>query len=203
MLTLPTYGNHLRLLSIDPGTDTLGTCVFDVDLAAWKVTILDAFTYRASRAVIHDHQYQESMLTHGDRHARLEFHKNNVGSILRHFDVHRVASESAFMGMRAQAFEALVECVSAIRHAVWEYNPSMQMEMISPTAAKKAVQAKPPRKKPEVEAAVLDIIRNPRVFPITYQGRFALESLDEHTMDAIAVGYHDLLTLYQYTTGQG
>lgn len=187
MLILPPADETVRIMSFDPGTDTLGLAVSDANFASDQVTVIHAETFKASKYVnLHD-EYQLTQETHGDRQARLQSHHDRVLMHMEHWQPHIVVSESPFMGMRAQAFEALVECVNALRWATAHYNPTMPLEVISPMSAKKVVGASGRGKdKHDVKNCIVALMQQRRIF---YTGMVPFEQLDEHCIDAITVGY--------------
>lgn len=181
MLIMPDQPPIYRIFAIDPGTDTLGTAVLDVDLRSGSVTVIYVETLRGSRMC---RALPGTIETHGERAAKLEAHQQQIFSMLHHFIPSTVISESPYMGRFPQAFRALVECLIAIRDAVVYFDPSMPLETVDPPTAKKAVGA--PGKgggKDAVREAVLQL-KELRTAP-----GIDLGVLDEHSIDAIAVGY--------------
>lgn len=186
MIKLPKeQGGVCRILSIDPGTDTLGVCVIEVDLTDYTPTLLEATTYRGSRAIIHDANLNSNPHI-PDRFARNLYHMYNVESILRHYGIHYVVYETAYMGKFATAYEGLVECLTLLRMAVRRYDELVPMYGVPTKNAKKSIGAKQPRKKPEVMEAI-DVIVNTGKLKCTPS---IVRPFDEHTSDAIAVGWH-------------
>lgn len=190
MLKLPDDSDAYRLLAIDPGTDTLGVCVIEIDLITLKPKLLEAATYRGSRALIHDVSFSEQV-PDSDRLARNLYHMKNIESLLRHYDIHHVAYETAFMGKFATAYEGLVECLTLIRMAVRNYDPFIPFIGVPTKNAKKSIEAKMPRKKPEVMEAIIALVDSGKLESSDNINR----PFDEHTSDAIAVGWHTYLMI--------
>lgn len=200
MLIVPDNDDRLRIVSFDPGTDTLGSSVLEINLRTLQLTVLDAQTFVARRPMRYRPGYRIVEDLHGDRHARLMSHRNSVMSHLSRWQPHAVACESPFMGIRAQAFGALVECVNVLRYAVYEYDATVSFEMITPPQAKKTVGASfKGADKNDVKLGIQALFEtsNGRMVYGAYQ---PFESIDEHSVDAIAVGlchyqqWVDLLT---------
>lgn len=187
MLILPPADETVRIMSFDPGTDTLGLAVSDANFATGQVSVIHAETFKASKYVnLHD-EYQLTQETYGDRQARLQSHHDRVLMHMEHWLPHIVVSESPFMGMRAQAFEALVECVNTLRWATYHFNPTVPLEVISPMSAKKVVGASGRGKdKHDVKDCIVSLMNQ---HYLTYQGMVPFDNLDEHSIDAITVGY--------------
>ena len=190
MLKLPDVSDAYRILAIDPGTDTLGICVIEIDLITFKPKLLEAATYRGSRALIHDVSFSEQ-LPGSDRLARNLYHMKNIESILKHYGIHYVAYETAFMGKFATAYEGLIECLTLIRMAVRSYDPFIPFIGVPTKNAKKSIEAKMPRKKPEVMEAIEKLIHSEKLI---CSDEVKLP-FDEHTSDAIAVGWHAYITI--------
>lgn len=188
MLFVPEGDDRLRIMSFDPGTDTLGSSVLEANLRTWELTVLDAQTFVAKRPLRYNPAYQDPIELHGDRMARLMSHREAVGRHLMCWGVHAVACESPFMGIRAQAFEALVECVDVIRWTVHKHDPTMPFTTITPPQAKKVVGASfKGADKNDVRKGIAAMLANPQV-GLTYAAHQPFESVDEHSIDAMAVG---------------
>lgn len=186
MLILPRADEPIRIMSFDPGTETLGMAISDVDLYTQVSTVVHAETFKASKYVANRDGYLLTQEMHGDRQARLYSHSNNVYRHLCGWRPHLVISESPFMGMRAQAFEALVECVGMIRWTIHNYDPTLPFDVISPMSAKKAVGASGRgMDKHDVKRRLVEMCGEGQ---LVYLGHPPLEALDEHSIDAIAVG---------------
>lgn len=169
------------ICAIDPGTDTLGVSILYVDLLEGTITLVDAFTWDASKYIEANHH---QTLLWGPRFARIAYHRNNLYELLIRYQPNLVVAESPFMGRFPQAFESLVEVRSAISLALYSYNPALPLELMDPPTAKKGVGAivKKGSKEnvQECVKALSDLI---------WQLPYPLEQLDEHCYDAIAVGY--------------
>ena len=173
---------HYIILCIDPGTDTLGTGVIGLDLSDMSLHLHEAWTVHASSRV---DPLSVDML-HGNREARLRALSQTLASLLERVRPHAVISEAPFLGRFPQSYEALTQCVKMIRQTLYEHNPAIPLETVDPPSAKKAVGAvvSGPDKKESVRQAILRL-------PIYCHNGVRLEYLDEHTIDALAVGiYH-------------
>lgn len=187
MLYLPEYNTPFRVAAIDPGTNTLGTAILDVDLYTGQVYLVDAQTFSGNRMF---GTYQNMLSVHGERRTKLHAHEQVLLSWMQFYLPHVVICESPFLGRFPQAYEALVECKMAIRNAVMQYDLTLPLETVDPPSAKMAVGA--PTKRPKgmskddfkltVKTAIAKL-------PIVNISSRSLSSLDEHSSDAIAVGY--------------
>lgn len=181
MLIVPDHDPTYRIFSIDPGTNTLGVAVIDVDLQQGTAIVVEAFTVQGDRLY---QQYPEVIEVHGERVAKLIAHEENLKRLLYQFQPHCVVSEAPFMGRFPQAYAALVECIGAIRRAVMAYNSAMALDMIEPSVVKKAVGASGRGSNKE------DVARAIQSLPdLSYCPWIDPQQFDEHTSDAVAVGY--------------
>ena len=187
MLQLPEAPPIYRILAIDPGSDTLGVALIDVDLHRFTATLLHASTLTASKAIRH---LPFTVETFGERQARLNTHADGIRGFLYTSYPHCVISEAPYMGRFPQAFETLVECLYMLRGVVGEYDPSMCLETVDSPSAKKAVGA--PGKRPKgmdknayKETVRQGILATPKLI---IAPSVSVAHLDEHAIDAIAVG---------------
>lgn len=172
---------HYIILCIDPGTDTLGVGVLGLDLSDMSLHVHEAWTVHASSRV----DPLSIDCFHGNRQARLKALGQTLGAVLERVRPHAVISEAPFLGRFPQSFEALVQCVNMIRQTVYNYDPALFLQTIDPPSAKKAVGAvvSGPDKKESVRQAILRL-------PLYCYPGVNLEYLDEHTIDALAVGIY-------------
>lgn len=181
-LALPTGYAPYRILAIDPGTNTLGACVIDVDLVRRTATVVFVGTYRADKTISQVNNY---LTTFTERLLRIKFHEKNIMQLLKQFQPHCFIAESPYMGRFATAFEALVELRTVMRSVLWQYDRSMTLELVDPPTAKMAVGALVYKGSKE---NVQDCVRKYRNL------QWALPEnnlvIDEHGYDALAVGIY-------------
>jgi Holliday junction resolvasome RuvABC endonuclease subunit len=188
MLIVPDSDDRLRIVSFDPGTDTLGSSVLELNVRTLQLTVLDAQTFVSRRPIRYRPGYQRIEEIYGDRLARLSSHRQAVMGHLHRWQPHVVACESPFMGMRAQAFEALIECVNVIRWAVHDFDPTVPVEMITPPQAKKTVGASfKGSDKNDVRLGIQSLFEESNG-QLVYRAYQPFDQIDEHSIDAIAVG---------------
>lgn len=179
---LTTFGSNdrYRFIAIDPGTDTLGVALCEINLLTRQFTVLEVTTLKASKQITH---YPGMVETHGEKQARLFAHKNTLLSLFRFWRPEAIVSESPFMGRFAAAFGALVECMQVLREAVMEYRVYQPLETVDPPSAKKSVGVKAKgSSKDDIEKAV---IADPLIH---FAEGLSRTGHSEHVYDAIAVG---------------
>ena len=178
MLYGSTVNQPYRILAIDPGTDTLGVSIFDVDLVNGTKTLLTAFTFQASKYI--DTLLDNNQWNYQDeKYLRLHRHGEHLYGLLLQYRPHLVCHESAFMGRFPKAYQGLVECLLTLKLATKRYSPFLPFIGITPMEVKHYIGGV---KKDEVLNAVTnitDLINLQQILP----------TLDEHAVDSIAIGY--------------
>lgn len=180
LLTTFASNDRYRYIAIDPGTDTLGIAVCEINLLTRELTILDVTTLKASKQLTH---YPGLVETQGEKQTRLYAHRATLGHLFKHWRPDAIVSEAPFMGRFAAAFGALVECMQVIREAVMEYRVYQPLETVDPPSAKKAVgvKAKGSNKDDIMKAVIADKT-------IHFAEGLSRTGHSEHVYDAIAVG---------------
>jgi Holliday junction resolvasome RuvABC endonuclease subunit len=182
MLVIPEGASPLGCIAgIDPGSETLGFGALKVNVVTLEIIESTAFTYVGSKLANDDGWFGDR---HGARAGRIAAHEDNLVEMFRYYQPNLVASESPFYSQfRPQAYGALTETVDAIRNALWRYDCWLNLFMIDPPTVKKAVGASSHAKKDEVKEKLMALP------DLNYNGPTAIESLDEHSVDALAVAY--------------
>lgn len=185
MLTMPYASSSIvSLIGIDPGSDTLGVGILNLDITTLNIVSSQAFT-------LHGLQNARGSWTteiHGDRQGRIESHRERLLQLFQSVQPLDIACESPFINRRRpNAYGALTEVVSAVRRAVMQFDIWKQLVMIDPPTVKKAVgvsgKTGGPDGKKLMQRAVLAMPE------FCYNGHIPIELLDEHSIDALAVAY--------------
>lgn len=188
MLVKPDYPyNGYRILSIDPGTDTLGVSVIEVDLVTRIPAVIEVLTFKSGKNV---RLYPELEDNFGTRYTKLEIHRQCLVKLIYSYRPDIVICESPYLGRFPNAFEALIQCLGMIQSAVSEYDPWLVLETIDPSTVKKIVGVKG---KGSLKDVVKECVLNLR--GLENRSGKDLTLCDEHSIDAIAVGCYKLHTL--------
>lgn len=183
MLTLPDDPTPYRIIGIDPGTDTLGASVLELDLADRSISIVASQTFHGSQLI---RGYREMEDTYGARFARLYALEDLLVDAFRDERPHSIISESPyFNSRRPQAYGALVEAMSMIRRAVHRYCSRMPLLIVDPASNKANLKVSGKSgDKDLMKKAVINCpdLLNPR--------HVKLDDLDEHSIDSLAVAYY-------------
>lgn len=193
MLTLPNDNTtQACIVGIDPGSETLGVCIMHFNVVTLGITRIAPMTFTGSKLPT------DPMLAilHGDRVSRVKAHEDNLFNIFIENSPIAVSTESPFYNPRMPgAYGALVEVICGIRNAVIRYSDVKPLYKVDPSSVKQAIGAKGNADKNAVRDYVSKIpelinnLDNP------------LCSLDEHSIDAMAVAYHQLLSYRNSTLG--
>lgn len=190
MLTGP-FDSRYRIVSIDPGTDTLGVSLLELDLRTHVISLHSSMTHRGHLLA---KQYPILADKHTERFARLMAHRYNLLSIFQQYQPHSIACEAPYMGRFPQAYAALVECCMIVRQACVEYDPSIKPFFYDPPSVKNCVGVGGKNgDKDQMKNAVRNLpnLQNPN--------GIILEDLDEHSIDSIAVGICRVNDMLKYS----
>lgn len=180
-LHIPDSDTIYRLMAIDPGTNTLGFCIIEIDLVTLEKTVIFVHTLVANKTM---DNYGTILESYGEKLARLRSHFEALYYHMCEWNVHGVVSESPYMGRFPQAFMSLVECMDTIRQAVMQYDISITLETIDPASVKTAVGVSG---KDGDKTKMLEAMKNRPDLKLA--SGIDLNALDEHSIDALAVGY--------------
>lgn len=181
-LVMP-YGvsNIASIIGVDPGSNCLGVGIIDYDVYTLEIVGSDAFTLFADKLA----KNSWTSYVYGDRAGRIQALSETLLKVMHdNGRVTDIISESPFMSRFAQAFAALTEVVNGVRYAVMQYNSWMPLHVVDPPTVKNAVGAKGNADKDAVKMA-LRILEG-----FVYTGQTPFGELDEHSVDALCVGYY-------------
>ncbi len=173
--------DYIRLLSIDPGTDTMGVSIFDISPDDYSFRVVYSNTFKASQYTTYGTTYADSR---GHATARLYQHSKVLTEIMEYTQPTLICAESNFLKFgRVEAYKALVLCFDMILDVVWNYSPSMYLYRVDPVSAKNYVGVSHKgTDKEDVRAGVVKHLSD-------YMDGVCLDDLDEHSIDSIAIGH--------------
>lgn len=181
MLVRPTHVGECYISGIDPGTNTLGFSLIQIDPIDLSILCIKAETFRSDKML----DTNDILIsTYGERVAKLMAHKNNLLRLFRYYKPIVICCESPFFNrLRPGAYGALMETMFAIKTAAIEYDRYIKFNTYEPSIVKKSIGANSIGDKLNVLKAMfaIDEIKDTTEIP--------LELLDDHSIDAIAVGY--------------
>lgn len=166
-------------LGIDPGLQTCGVSSFIVENRI--LTRIEAFSIKNNQIRLNS-QYPEEI--HSERVIRINLLCQTYRQILEYYKPITVCCEGPFYNPRTpSAFGSLTETVTAIRLETHYHNPTTPFIVFSPQEVKQSFRRSGQKGKFEMLYGLLEQtnIISKLVTPI--------ELLDDHAIDAIAVGY--------------
>lgn len=172
---------HIRSIAIDPGLNNTGIAVFDIQVEPFKLLLIQAETLKADRLVDDSGLDDEDFI---ERHHKRYKLCNAFRKILEYHQPNIVVSESPFFDRRKpSSFAVLTEVITSLFDTVVEYSPLVRFSLVEPLLVKKTLGVAGQKGKDVVREAmakqteILKVLSDP------------LEQLDEHSIDAIGVGY--------------
>lgn len=189
MIVIPTYLQYARLVAVDPGSNCMGVATIDFDCISRSIVATNAFTIHAKKSFVND-SFDESF---GNRLARISAMSDVLANHYCTVKPNFAVCESPFIGMsQPQAYGALTETVCAVRSALATYDQYMPLYMVDPPSAKIGVGAAGNAKKDMMMMALVAIADS-----LNFVGGVqAISGLDEHSVDAVAIGYTVLQRIF-------
>ena len=185
-IIVPEGFSNYKMLSIDPGLNNTGIAIFEIDYNTKIINSIEAYTILTNK-LYNNTGLDEEFFT--ERKIKLYKLKRAIQEILILKNPCIVACESPFFNpMRPMAYGALLEVLSIIHSSIIEYNSNIPFISVEPLLVKKIIGAGMMKGKLDVKEAV----KNNK--SIISKLRNNIELLDEHSIDAIAVGYTFLNT---------
>lgn len=186
MFYYKSHNDVVRVLAIDPGSNTCGfaVVVMDVNTGVKHIEYMHTVSATAIRKF-----FKDSVERYGEREAKNIQYGEVLRELLKEHEPFEVVAESAYKRF-VNTFRALIEQVSVFRCVVHLHNPMMPLRLIGPSDAKKAIGVKGTSSDKElVRAALLkrdDITRA--------ESSYLIET-DEHANDAVAIALARLLII--------
>lgn len=192
MIKIPESGYIHRGLCIDNGTNTLGAVILDTHLRERMSEVVYANTIQADRTAYT--RLEGIAQRHSDLEARLDVLEEYVFELLEEFDPHLVAVEAPFINPRRPgAAIPLTRAMAALRRTVRRFDEGLLFIEVPPFSAKRAVlkKGKWNSDKNSIRDAVLALD------DVQCAQGIDLRQLDEHCIDAVAVGEYIALDLFE------
>lgn len=170
----------IRLIGIDPGSTSLGVSVFEREIDTNKIALLWASTMKGNPFI---RQYENMAELNGKRFAKMYGYKCTLLNFFSNWQPNDIVCEGSYMKEFPAAYAALTEIVLTIRLAALEYRSDMAVSIIDPATIKKNIGVKG-------NSGDKDLIKKKvKELKINFYQPQSFESLDEHALDAIAIGY--------------
>ncbi len=180
-LIVPEHLEKFNIMTVDPGLNNIGVAIYSINFMTNSVVGIEAFTFHPER-LPYAGPYDDEQ--HGIRPAKLYNLRKCIAHTLETYKPVAMAYETPFFNRRRPtAFQALVESIGAIRGAIEDFNPFMDIVQLPPLVIKQFIGATSSKDKNFMLEAVQ---RHPE---ITEKLLYPLALLDEHAIDAVSIGY--------------
>lgn len=181
MLFTPEHYNCYKLLAIDPGVNNCGLAVFNIDYQTNQIMTVDAHTAISAKLNDTTSLYEE---LYSERTVKLHKLTEYLNQVMVDVNPAIVVCESPFYNrLRPMAYGSLLEVLNSVYSTIISHNNNIPFFTVEPLLVKKTVGAGMQTGKLDVKQAIS------RIEPIMSVLLPNLESLDEHSVDAMAVGY--------------
>lgn len=168
----------LRILAIDPGSSTLGVAIMD-----WRYgTELARVRWAGTITIKNTAEVDTYEQMRGKRDKRIDLLKDEVATVLDVAFPNFVITETSFsQRSKANAYESGLEVNCMLRQVLWDFSPAFKLHGINPRSVKNYVGVSHVKTdKEDMKRAVISLYSE--------NTDVCLEQLDEHSIDAIAVG---------------
>ena len=183
-LDIPNEYHIVNMVSIDPGLNTCGIALYRLDTIKKEIVSIEAFTIYVDN-LNDDTGLIEDITT--ERFIKIIKLCNAIKRIIKEVDAKVVVSEAPFYNrFMPMAYGALLEVVSNINRSVYEVNNSIIFDSYAPQLVKMSIGAAGIKGKDVIKDKIRESILHSKIL-----GNY--EMLDEHSIDAIAVGYTFLI----------
>jgi Holliday junction resolvasome RuvABC endonuclease subunit len=181
LLSVPDNYKYWNMLFIDPGLNNTGVAIYTVDSETSNITTIDAFTIECDNSHIETGMDPEAF---SERFIKLHKLTIAIQRVMMTYNPSVVVCESPFFNrFRPTAYSALVQVIHVLQEAIYYFNPNIGFSTLEPLLIKKHVGAGMMKGKLDVKKVVSE-----NSFIMSRLVR-DIDTLDEHAIDAIAIGY--------------
>lgn len=173
--------NNFVLIGIDPGSQKFGISKFIIDIDTLQIKECKAWTIHSEKLSTNS---EWTMYIHSDRVSRLNAIEEYMFKLFTTVKPLVVVSEAPFINNRfPQAGIVLTEVMSKIRKGLERYDVWKPLYIVPPSSVKNAIKASGNADKTKMLECIC------KLTDLNYLNEEPLNSLDEHSVDALAVGY--------------
>lgn len=176
------------LLGIDPGSSSLGLAILELDSTTFSIVATTAYTIEATKLEL----FNTLDLRLPERERRLRAISKAVGLCLEAYRPLTLAIESPFFNSRKpSAYAVLIETMYVLKQTARAYDLNLPIIEVDPPTAKKAIGVRrlKAKERRRLKLTTKDLVRE-ALLPLTaLKLTESIDSLDEHSLDAIAVVY--------------
>ena len=168
------------IIGIDPGSKCTGYSIYTINSNTLDIIKVNAFTVEAYKSNYYSKEYSN---TYNDKYSRFNAMNREFMDILEYYRPAMVFIESPFFNsFTPNAFSVLTELLQLYKLTLIDYNNRIPFITVDPPTAKKSIGAKGNAKKDDMTLALDRIKDSINLLP-------DINLLDEHSIDACAIGY--------------
>lgn len=180
LIVPPDYGT-IKMVAIDPGLSTCGVAIYELDTLNKDIVSITAFTIENDKLDDSSGLFLDIVT---ERYVKIHKLCNAICKVVQAVDAKIVVSEAPFYNrFMPMAYGALLEVVSSIQRSVTDISNDILFTSYAPQQVKMAVGVAGKKGKDIVKESIEKLLQ---VFPKIVS---EYELLDEHSIDAIAVGF--------------
>ena len=176
------------LLGIDPGSSTLGVAILEINSITFSLVSTTAYTIEATKLEL----FNTLDLRLPERERRLRAISKAISLCLEDYKPLTLAIESPFFNSRKpSAYAVLIETMYVLKQTARAYDLNLPIIEVDPPTAKKAIGVRrlKAKERRRLKLTTKDLVRE-ALLPLTALKLTSdIDSLDEHSLDAIAVAY--------------
>ena len=176
------------LLGIDPGSSTLGVAILEINSITFSIVATTAYTIEATKLEL----FNTLDLRLPERERRLRAISKAISLYLEDYKPLTLAIESPFFNSRKpSAYAVLIETMYVLKQTARAYDLNLPIIEVDPPTAKKAIGVRrlKAKERRRLKLTTKDLVRE-ALLPLTALKLTSdIDSLDEHSLDAIAVAY--------------
>lgn len=176
------------LLGIDPGSSTLGVAILEINSITFSIVATTAYTIEATKLEL----FNTLDLRLPERERRLRAISKAISLCLEDYKPLTLAIESPFFNSRKpSAYDVLIETIYVLKQTARAYDLNLPIIEVDPPTAKKAIGVRrlKAKERRRLKLTTKDLVRE-ALLPLTALKLTSdIDSLDEHSLDAIAVAY--------------
>jgi len=172
----------IKMISIDPGLNNIGIANIIYNKIKRNIDSVEAFTI-----VPNDYIRNNTLSNYIDeRSLKQQILIEKYIEVLHTYQPELVICENAFFyNNKPVAFQALIESITLMKHTTINYDPTITFILLSPLEIKHSLKVKNISDKDSTKQALVSYGINTLT---------DLDTMVEHSIDAIAVGYSFLKT---------
>ena len=176
------------LLGIDPGSSTLGVAILEINSITFSIVATTAYTIEATKLEL----FNTLDLRLPERERRLRAISKAISLCLEDYKPLTLAIESPFFNSRKpSAYAVLIETMYVLKQTARAYDLNLPIIEVDPPTAKKAIGVRrlKAKERRRLKLTTKDLVREALIPLTALKLTSDIDSLDEHSLDAIAVAY--------------